>query len=187
MERKISKFVYELADREAIRDCLYRYCRAIDRMDADLLMSVYWEDATDEHGNFIAHSPQEVIATTFPIMQEKMERTTHTIQNMLITLDGDTAYIESYVQAIHRLWGNDGQPYDRMSCSRFIDRMERRNDEWRIRHRVVVRDWFREFPDSCEWIDGVMGKALGFGKDKPLDIGQRKPDDLSYSILPSLA
>jgi len=26
----------ELADREAIRECLYRYCRGIDRRDADL-------------------------------------------------------------------------------------------------------------------------------------------------------
>lgn len=186
MKRKISRFALELADREAIKDCLYRYCRAIDRMDADLLMSVYWEDAIDEHGNFIARSPQEVIETTFPIIREKMERTTHTILNMLITIEGDIAYCESYVMAIHRLWNADGKPYDRMSCSRFVDRMQRRDDEWRIRHRVVVRDWFREFPDSCEWADGTMGKALGFGKDRPLDIGQRKPDDLSYGILPPL-
>lgn len=186
MERKISQFALELADREAIRDCLYRYCRAIDRMDAELLMSVYWEDAKDEHGNFIAHSPQEVISETFPIIKKKMDRTTHSIQNILITIDGDIAYTESYVQAVHRLWDVQQTPYDRISCSRFVDRMERRNDEWRIKHRIVVRDWFREFPDSCEWADGVMGKDLGFGKDRPLDIGQRKPDDLSYLVIPPL-
>ncbi|BEP46256.1 hypothetical protein GmRootV15_68450 (plasmid) [Variovorax sp. V15] len=39
-----------LLDREAIRDCLYRYCRGIDRCDEAALRSAYWEDATDCHG-----------------------------------------------------------------------------------------------------------------------------------------
>lgn len=39
-----------LFDREAIRECLYRYCRGIDRADEAALRSAYWEDATDCHG-----------------------------------------------------------------------------------------------------------------------------------------
>ena len=39
-----------LLDREAIRDCLYRYCRGIDRADEAALRSAYWPDATDCHG-----------------------------------------------------------------------------------------------------------------------------------------
>jgi hypothetical protein len=43
------RFIAELADREAIRDCLYRYCRGIDRCDAGLLQSAFWPDALDSH------------------------------------------------------------------------------------------------------------------------------------------
>src|SRR5580765_6887376 len=42
----------ELLDREAIRDCLYRYCRGIDRCDEAALRSSYWPDATDRHGAY---------------------------------------------------------------------------------------------------------------------------------------
>ena len=184
---KISQLAPELADREAIRDCLFRYCRAIDRMDEELLLSVYWEDATDEHGGFIARSPQEVVENTFPFIRAKMERTIHSVHNVLIRIDGNTAYVETQIRAVHRIMHADGHFYDRMSWSRFLDRMRRRDDEWRIQHRVVVRDWFREFPDSCEWAEGAMGKELGFGKDRPLDIGQRMPEDYSYGVLPPLA
>lgn len=42
--------IAELLDREAIRDCLYRYCRAVDRADEAALRSSYWPDAHDSHG-----------------------------------------------------------------------------------------------------------------------------------------
>lgn len=182
MTKTISTIIGELADREAIRDCLYRYCRGIDRMDAELLLSAYWPDATDEHGNFVAGSAQEFIDHAWPILQ-KMESTTHVLHNILIDIQGETACVESYVQAFHRLRNADGALYDHISSSRFLDHMERRNAEWRIKHRTVVRDWFREFPDSSEWEHGALPTSLGYGKTRPLDIGQRKPDDLSYAVL----
>ena len=42
----------QLWDREMIRDCLYRYCRGIDRVDEALLRSAYWPDGTDTHGAY---------------------------------------------------------------------------------------------------------------------------------------
>ena len=41
--------VQEVLDREAIRDCLYRYCRGIDRCDEATLLSAYWPGAIDDH------------------------------------------------------------------------------------------------------------------------------------------
>jgi SnoaL-like domain len=49
MTKTVAQFRDELADREAIRDCLYRYSRGVDRCDEDMLRSVYWEDAFDDH------------------------------------------------------------------------------------------------------------------------------------------
>ena len=42
-----------LLDRQAIADVLVTYSRAIDRLDRDLLISVYHPDAIDDHGVFI--------------------------------------------------------------------------------------------------------------------------------------
>lgn len=40
------------ADKEEIRDALYRYCRCIDRGDAEVMKSAYHEDAIEHHGTF---------------------------------------------------------------------------------------------------------------------------------------
>ncbi len=40
----------EFLDREAIRDCIFRHCRSIDRADGEALCSAYWPDRTDRHG-----------------------------------------------------------------------------------------------------------------------------------------
>src|SRR5690606_8703026 len=37
-------------DREAIHTVLMRYCRGVDRLDRDLIASVYHPDAYDHHG-----------------------------------------------------------------------------------------------------------------------------------------
>ena len=43
----------ELLDKQAVHECVLRYCRGIDRMDAELVRSCYHADATDEHGAFL--------------------------------------------------------------------------------------------------------------------------------------
>lgn len=182
MVRKTAQFAAEFADREAIRDCVYRYCRGIDRLDVDLILSAYWPDATDEHGNFVTGSAQEFVDHAVPIIRS-IDLTTHFIGNILIDIDGEQAFVESYIQAFHRMRRADGTRYDHISGSRFVDRMEKREDEWRIARRVVVRDWFREFSDSADWDKGELGGELGYGRDRPLDLGARKPDDRSYALL----
>jgi hypothetical protein len=48
----------KLSDRQEILDCIHRYCRAIDRFDRELLISVYHPDAIDDHGLFVG-GPKE--------------------------------------------------------------------------------------------------------------------------------
>ena len=55
---QLERAVRELQDRQAIYDCLMRYSRAVDRLDRELLLSVYHDDAVDDHGMFVG-DPQE--------------------------------------------------------------------------------------------------------------------------------
>ena len=40
------------ADKIAIMDVVYKYCRAIDRLDRELLESVFHEDSIHHHGEY---------------------------------------------------------------------------------------------------------------------------------------
>ena len=57
----LQTMVQELHDREAIRDCVARYCRGVDRFDRELILSAFHPDATDEHGKFVGN-PREFVA-----------------------------------------------------------------------------------------------------------------------------
>src|SRR5262245_59017307 len=45
--------IQTLVDKEAIRDCVNRYARGIDRHDEDILRSVFHADAVDNHGSVV--------------------------------------------------------------------------------------------------------------------------------------
>ena len=55
MTTPTSQILSELADREAIRECLYRYSRGVDRLDADMLRTAYWPDCIDDHMGFVGN------------------------------------------------------------------------------------------------------------------------------------
>lgn len=170
MTTKVTRIMGELADREAIRECLYRYARGVDRLDADMVRSAYWPDCIDEHMGFTGNA-EEFIAWSFPIM-ESMDQTMHLIGNVLITLNGDEADAESYFYGIHRVNLPDQGKSDVIGAGRYLDRFAKHDDEWRIARRLVVTDWFRQYPDSADWSQGMLGIMI--------DPGRRHPDDESY-------
>jgi len=168
---KVARFREEMADREAIRDCLYCYSRGVDRCDEDMLRSVYWEDAVDDHVLFTG-TREELIAWVLPLLRG-MEASQHSISNVLIRLHGDHADVESYYTGYHRV--HDGTASrDSVQSGRYVDRFEKRYDEWRIARRKVVIDWFREYADAGDWDRGPHGHP-------GLKPGGRRPDDYSYT------
>jgi hypothetical protein len=172
MTTSVTKILHELADREAIRECLYRYARGVDRLDADMVRSAYWPDAIDTHLDFKGNA-EEFIAWAFPRMQT-MDQTMHMIGNVLMTIRGNRADVESYFYGYHRVAVEDRR-LDVIGSGRYLDRFERREDEWRIAERLVMTDWFREYPDSADWANGLFGQRI--------DLGGRYPGDPSYSLL----
>lgn len=173
MVKTASQFRDELGDREAIRDCLYRYARGIDRCDEEMLRSAYWENAIDDHLEF-SGTREEFLAYALPPMRQ-MDQRHHIIANILIRLDGARASVESYFYGYQRMRGPDGKPRDYVGAGRYLDVFERRDDEWRIAKRLVMTDWFREFDDSADWAKGFLGMRV--------EPGVLHPDDRSYNYL----
>lgn len=165
----------EWADREAIRDCIFRYARGVDRADVEMLRSAYWPDAIDEHAGLFSGPASEFIDNAAEGLS-KIGQTVHVVANILIRLDGDRAAVESYYYAIHGGQEIDGVVRDFVGAGRYLDRFERRGDEWRIIHRVVAIDWYRDFPDTMDWAVGPFGTG---------DVGRggKKPEDRSYGWL----
>jgi len=165
-----------LLDREAIRDCLHRYCRGIDRVDEACLRSVYWPDATDRHG------PYQGTASGFiEWALDKLKdapRGVHLLSNILIDLRGEVAGVESYFQALQGDRDAQGQPRESLLVGRYVDRFEKRGGEWRIAQRTVVYDWIRQQPMSGE------SDEARFGVRQPN--GGRQPADALYAMLAGL-
>lgn len=166
----MSDLLTRVADELAIRAVLTRYARGIDRCDDGVLRSVWWPDATADYGqgetNALEWSESVVQALA------TMRRTQHFLGNMLIELDGDRAVAETYCRAYHEVDAPDG-PQEMEVGGRYLDRLEKRGDEWRIAHRRYVHDWNRNMASTAAW-DGPLYGGL-------TRVGARAPDDPSYT------
>ena len=131
------KMVQELWDRDAVRDCVARYCRGVDRFDRELVLSAFHPDATDEHGKFVGN-PEEFVAWAFDQHANAHLSTQHCMLNHRSEIDGDVAHAETYFMFISM--NKLGKPLT-MGGGRYIDRMERREGKWAIANRVCLRDW----------------------------------------------
>lgn len=54
--------VHALIDKDAIRDVIYRYCRAVDRCDRESMKACYWPDARGDRacGESYVHVPHRL-------------------------------------------------------------------------------------------------------------------------------
>ena len=162
-----------LLDREAIRDCLYRYCRGIDRADEAALRSAYWDDASDCHGAW-SGSAEGFIAQALPKLRQGGRRV-HQITNVLIELHGDRAAVESSFFALQATAAQPTQ--ETFLCGRYVDRFERRGTAWRVAARTVVYDWIEERGRA----ELAQDDAALFGARRP--VGAPAPIDPVYALL----
>ena len=165
--------LHQLLDRDAIRNCVYRFCRGVDRVDEDALRSVYWPDATGRHGA----SQGPVLPFLDAVVESRRSggRAIHMIGNILIELQGDVAAVESYFRTTLEGRDSKDQPQETLLAGRYIDRFERRGSEWRIAERTVVYDWVRQTRLAAEMTADL------FGSRQPA--GAHKPDDMLYQLL----
>ena len=134
---KLQSMVQELWDRDAVRDCVARYCRGMDRFDRELVLSAFHPDALEEHGKFVG-DPQELVE--FAIDQHTKAHLSHQhyMLNHRADIEGDSAHAETYFMFVSM--NRQGKTLS-MGGGRYIDRMERRDGRWAIAARVTLRDW----------------------------------------------
>lgn len=159
----------ELLDREAIRDCIYTYCRGVDRCDEASLRASYWPDATDRHGA-MADGPVETFISKCVEVFKTNPRNIHLVSNILIEFQSETrAAVETYFSAHQR--AGQTQVY---LAGRYCDLFEKRGEEWRVLDRVVVYDWVAPGEAPAE------DEVTRFGPRSP--IGCAYPHDPVYRI-----
>lgn len=157
-----------LMDRTEILDCISRHARGCDRHDIDLITSAYHGDGVDEHGHAVNTGPQygEWANATHA---ETSRVHTHNITTHACEIDGDTAHADSYVIVV--LIGSDGKTAQFIT-GRYIDRLERREAQWRIAvRRSTVEGMF---------VADARVLQSSFFTDKGYLVGTRDRSDLSY-------
>ncbi|HEX4506849.1 MAG TPA: nuclear transport factor 2 family protein [Alphaproteobacteria bacterium] len=143
-----------LADRAEIQDVMYRWCRAVDRLDVAGIRGVFHPDAIDNHGPFVGGVDALIVWLTD--RHRGIPVSMHMVSNILIEFAGpDSALVETYIFATLRysaegkaalaaftggVAGGAGSATDAFSWARYIDRFERRGGEWRIARRTVAFD-----------------------------------------------
>ena len=144
-----------VADRLMIQDLVYRWCRAVDRLDRQGMLDVFWPGAIDSHGPYIG--PVEGLVEWILVRHQPIGISSHFIGNLLIEfVNEDLALVESYVRTIQQYpahakqqlaqltggaAGSADAAMDMFTSSRYIDRVERRDGEWRIARRDLAQDW----------------------------------------------
>ena len=144
-----------IADRFMIQDLMYRWCRAVDRLDKQGMLDIFHPGAIDSHGPYIG--PVEGLFDWILVRHKPIAISSHFIGNLLVEfVTEDLALVESYVRTIQQYppegkaqlaqltGGASGNPEaatDMFTSSRYMDHVERRNGEWRIARRDLIQDW----------------------------------------------
>jgi hypothetical protein len=75
-----------LLDKQAIYELSCRYMRGLDRLDADSLLSVFWEDAYCEYGFMNGDAPTFIVFAISALRDHASNQ--HMIGNTLIEVEG---------------------------------------------------------------------------------------------------
>ena len=151
MDKELQTRILALEAKDEIRELCAIYCRALDRLDRDLLRSVYFDDAVESRG-FYEGGPDGFVDLAINVLK-RHDANQHMLGQISIELDGDCAYGEVYFQAFHR-YKENGDDKDFWVGGRYIDRYERRDGIWKIAYRSEINDWISNRPaaEDFYWI-----------------------------------
>jgi len=165
---QIERKLQYLTDRQEILDCVTRNSRGNDRFDTELVSSSYHTDGIHDLGHNRIPGPDYGIHANHA-HKAISETSLHNVTMQSCEINGDIAHAESYVIG---MFADKGAANSRMLAGRYLDRLEKRDGEWRITLRratvEVVMEGKAILPNG--------NKILGSGYLK----GSRDQSDPSY-------
>lgn len=158
----------ELLDKQAIQECLTRFSRGMDRFDRECFLSAFHDDAVMAAGSYVG----DVAGCwdwAVPMHEEGQILTHHSLLNNTLDIQGKTAHSETYYIFVAR---NRDESLV-MAGGRYIDRLEKRDGEWKIALRTNIIEW------SC--MPPAIPLPFGDVPDLALNgVSSRSKDDPSY-------
>ena len=139
-----------LMDRAAIQELLVRYFQGLDRCSPEQVRSCFTDDIRAHYDQRPPTRGIEELLNSLQnfnkLKQGKMRITTHFMGNLNISLlQGDLAETETNALAF-LVEPGDGTDRVAMRSLRYIDRMRRQEDGWRISDRIHTLDWSCQMP-----------------------------------------
>jgi hypothetical protein len=162
--------IRDLLDHQAITEQIYRYCRAVDRLDIPLGHAVFHEDASADYGESLYQGDGRGVIDFICASHLLTLNHSHQVSNSIIALAGERAGSETYFHSATRLMQDDKVVQIRV-WGRYLDEWSRRDGQWRIDKRQAVFD-FDEVREVTE-----MARR---------DDGRRDRTDPSYAVLKDL-
>jgi hypothetical protein len=151
----MSTALQRLIDKDLIRDVMLRYARGVDRRDWELVRSAFFVDCHDDHADFKGTRDDFIAWVRERHDSAGFLKSTHFLGSCLAEFaSDDVALVETYFVArlelapqasSHRSMLDAknlrSKQNSRVEVSgRYVDRFEKRNDEWRIARRRTVFD-----------------------------------------------
>lgn len=160
-------------DHQEIRDLVATYCRGVDRLDLELVRSVYARDGVDHHTGFDG-SADDYVAWLGRVLPA-LDGTMHVLGQTLCEVHGDTAVAETYGTAVH--WGTPAEEpaLNFTTGFRYVDRLVREDGRWRVAERHAVREWTRSEA-------GRLRAPDPGGTRRPGPRGSRGADDPLHAV-----
>jgi SnoaL-like domain len=129
----------EAISRQQITQLLYRYCRAVDRIDEELGYTIWHDDAEVDYGRIYQGSARGLLDFICAAHRRAIVHS-HQITNIILEVNGSVARSESYVTSGMRLMDGD-QLKQITTRGRYLDSWSQREGRWGIERRVYVHDF----------------------------------------------
>lgn len=127
-------------DSQDIRDVLIRYATGIDRRDRPLFRTVFTDDCELDYGEIGHWRGVDAVVEFMVAAHEMAGHTLHRITNQAVSVDGDAATAQAYVDALIMSQDNTSGVN---AAGFYDDELVRTDTGWRIRRRrfttVMVR------------------------------------------------
>jgi SnoaL-like domain len=162
----------------AIAQVLYRYCRGIDRMDADMTLACFASDAVLDYASLYKGDPGGFVRWLWPI-HAAMKGHTHSISNIFLEQTAERLQTsEAYVMTTLRMSLTDNL-VDLVSTGRYLDRWKNSSTGWVIDRRTYLSDLTTVRPVVSADLSQTLPRLPG---PHPVRVA-RDRGDLSYELL----